>query len=97
MNTLESEAAELGIPMQIVIDDETRQEDCDAHAATLVSIDGGKHATYQGQCNMGHHYKVRRLVSELQAEYKKKVTYDVHGEVQYGLGEDFDGGNLEEY
>jgi hypothetical protein len=94
--SLESQARELGIPMRIVIDDETRQDGCDAHAATLVSLDG-KHATYQGVCNMGHHYKMKRLVTELQDEYMKSFEVDVHGEISMGYGESEDASSLREY
>lgn len=94
--SLEAEAARLGIPMTIQVDDELRYSDCDAHMATLTGIEG-KHAQYQGECNMGHIYDVKRLVSELQSEYKKKLMIGAEGKLVFGLDEGFKAGDLQEY
>jgi hypothetical protein len=91
--SLEAQARALGIPMQIVIDNDTRYYNCDAHAASLAEItDNGKFAVYQGQCSNGHHYEVRRSIKELQSE-----MHIENGELVYGQGQSFDGGELEVY
>lgn len=95
MASLEAQAAELGIPMQIQIDDETRYSYCDAHMATLASLEG-KHAIYKGECANGHTYEVKRLVAELQAEVKRTMQI-INGEVVIGDDAGFSSPGLEEY
>lgn len=93
--SLESEAASLGIPMKIVVDDKLRYSYCDAHEAVLVSLEG-KHAIYKGQCANGHRYEVKRLVSELQAEFSQKLQF-INGRLSLGREEGFKAGDLEEF
>lgn len=94
--SLEAQAAELGIPMQIVVDDDTRYSYCSAHTATLTSLEG-KHAYYSGECDNRHVYHVKRLVSELQSEYKKKLQVGANGKLVWGMDEGFKAGELEEF
>jgi hypothetical protein len=93
--SLESQATELGIPMQIRIDDKTRYSYCDAHMANLASIEG-KHAIYKGECANGHVYEVRRLIAELQQEVVRSAQI-INGEVVVGDGKSFAATDLEEY
>jgi hypothetical protein len=78
MSSIEAKASELGIPMKMVVDDGLRYRDCDAHEATLVSVEGGK-AIYRGVCFWGHRYEMEYLVSELQA-----MAHIENGEIVYG-------------
>lgn len=91
MSNLEEEASKLGIPMKMVVDDGLRYSYCDAHEATLVSIEG-KHAVYKGQCANQHKYEQRFLISEIQ-----QGLHILGGELVIGDGKSFDGGELEEY
>jgi hypothetical protein len=89
-DTLEQQAASAGIPMQIAVDDDLRHADCDAHMATLSSIEGTI-AIYRGECNMGHHYELRREIAEL----KENVSI-MNGSLAIGEGKGFKAGDLEE-
>lgn len=93
--SLEAEAKSLGIPMKIKVDNQLRYSYCDAHMATLVSIEG-KHALYKGQCINRHTYEVRRLVSELQQEMLQSVQI-INGQVTLGKDEGFSSPGLAEY
>jgi hypothetical protein len=90
-STLESQANLFGIPMQITIDNDLRYSDCDAHMATLTSIEG-KHAIYKGECMMGHNYEMSYEIEEL-----KKMAHIENGEIVFGDKKDFVAGDLEEY
>lgn len=89
--SLAAQAAALGIPMKMIVDDGLRYSYCDAHEATLMSIEGDK-ALYQGTCNAGHHYEMAYEITELQ-----KGVSIVNGELVYGKSKDFKAPSLEEY
>lgn len=91
MASLESQASELGIPMEIVIDDSTRYPECDAHAATLASIEGTK-AIYRGQCANRHVYRMEYEIHELQQQVEV-----IDGEYVVGQGKGHKLDDLEEY
>jgi hypothetical protein len=88
---MEAKAEALGIPMQLMVNDDLRYSYCDAFEATLVSIEGTK-AIYQGVCANGHHYEMDFEIEEL-----KKQAYIENGEIVYGSKKDFVAGDLEEY
>lgn len=88
--TLEARANTLGIPTHIVIDDKLRYQECAAHAANLVSIEG-KNAIYQGECGVGHHYDMEFTFEEL-----RRMMHIENGEIVYGNAKAFEGGELEE-
>jgi hypothetical protein len=88
--SLQAQASSLGIPMTIPIDDGLRYEECDAHLATLKSIEGTK-AVYQGQCNMGHNYMQDFEIEELQ-----QMVHVENGELVYGVDKGYQAQNLEE-
>ena len=91
MDSLEAQAAALGIPMRITVNDDLRYVDCDAHSAMLVAVHGTE-ATYQGECNVGHHYEMRFQVDEL-----KKMAHIENGEIVYGSAKSFVADGLEEF
>jgi len=88
--SLEAQARNLGIPMQMVVDDGLRYDYCDAHSATLVSIEGTK-AVYGGECNNGHIYEMEYEIEELQQK-----AHIENGEIVYGTEKGFKAGKLEE-
>lgn len=90
-DSLESQAASLGIPLHIVIDDRMRYSSCDAHAANLASIEGTQ-AIYQGECAMGHHYDMEFEIEEL-----KKMAHIENGELVFGDKKGFVSDGLEEF
>lgn len=87
MASLEATAKGLGIPMQIEITDGIRYRSCDAHMASLVSIEG-TNAIYRGQCSNRHQYEMRYNIAEL-----KNMTHIENGEIVFGSekGHKFDG------
>ena len=89
--SIEAQAAELGIPMEVKIDDLTRYDTCDAHMATLVSIEGTR-ALYKGQCVNQHVYEQTFEIAELQQ--MARIEGD---EIVYGSGKAFKANGLEEY
>lgn len=91
MSTLEAQAAALGIPMKMMVNDDLRYSYCDAFEATLASIEGQK-AIYQGVCANGHHYEMDFLIDEL----KEKASI-VNGEIVFGHDKGFKAQDLEEY
>lgn len=91
METLEEKANQLGIPMQVQIDDAVRYPECVAHLASLASIEG-KFAVYKGECNMRHVYQMRYEIEELQQR-----AQIVNGELSFGGAKSFQAQPLEEY
>lgn len=89
--SLEAQARELGIPMRLDVNDELRYSYCDAHMATLVSIEG-KHAIYKGQCTLQHEYEQRFEITELQA--MARIEND---EIVIGQSKGFVADALDEY
>jgi hypothetical protein len=89
---LESKAADLGIPMKMMVNDDLRYSYCSAFEATLASIEG-QTAIYQGVCANGHHYKMDFEIAELQ----RKASI-MNGEIVFG-GDDkgYKAQDLEEY
>lgn len=93
--SLESRARSLGIPMKMVIDDGLRYQECNAHAATLTSIEG-KHAIYKGECGVGHTYEQKFLIADLKASAGQKYSI-VNGKLTIGKDKIYKAKNLEEY
>lgn len=91
MPSLEAKANKLGIPMQIPIDNHLRYSYCDAHAATLQSIEG-TYAVYSGQCACGHEYRMRYEIEEL-----KKMSRIENGEIVVGQGKGYIAEDLGEF
>lgn len=89
--SLEAQAAKLGIPMKVKVDDGLRYSYCDAHMATLISIEG-THAVYKGVCANRHKYSLRMKIEELQ-----NMARIEGGEVVYGAGKGFKAEELEEF
>ncbi len=92
MSSLAAKALELGIPMQIEIDNELRYSYCDAHMADLASLEGKKYAIYKGECSCRHTYEIRREIQELQ-----QSAQIVNGEIMYGNQKGFVADELEEF
>lgn len=90
-DSLEALAKQYGIPMEVEINDDTRQKDCDAHMATLVSIEG-KQAIYEGECTVGHHYEFVHELTEAQ-----QAIQIVNGELSLGADKGYEATNLQEY
>lgn len=65
--SLEAMALREGIPLKMMVDDELRYSDCDAHMADLTGIEGTV-AIYKGECNVGHHYDMRREINEIRQQ-----------------------------
>lgn len=78
--SLEAQAATLGIPLHIQIDNDTRYSDCVAHAANLVSIEG-RNAVYKGECGVGHQYENEFTIEEL-----RNMARIENGSIVYGTG-----------
>lgn len=91
MASLEVQARDLGIPMEIEIDDGTRYDYCDAHMGTLASIEGTT-AVYKGQCSNRHVYQMRVEIEELRRRYSI-----VDGELVMGEEKGYKANDLEEY
>lgn len=91
MASLEAQAASLGIPMQMTVDDGLRYSYCDAHVANLASIEG-KIAIYRGECGNRHEYEQRFEVEELQ-----RMARIENGEIVVGNGKAFKAEELEEF
>lgn len=89
--SLETQAAHLGIPLQMKIDDDTRYSYCSAHMATLASIEG-KNAIYKGECNNGHIYEAEFEIEELQ-----RMAHIENGEIVFGDKKGYEADKLEEY
>lgn len=92
MDSLESQAKFLGIPMKIAIDDNMRYSYCNASMADLHSIEGKKMAVYRGECICGHHYEIRREIQELQQSLQV-----LNGELTLGNSKGFVADDLEEF
>lgn len=92
MPSIAAQARELGIPMQIPIDDELRHSYCDARMADLASIEGKKTAVYKGECSCRHTYMIRREIQELQ-----RSAQILNGEIVYGNEKGFVADELEEF
>lgn len=90
-DTLEAQAKQLGIPMQVVVDDGLRYSYCAAHTATLASIEGTR-AVYSGECANRHKYEMTYEIHELQQ--KAQI---VNGEIVVGEGKGYKAQDLEEY
>lgn len=91
MSSLEAKAKELGIPMQLVVDDGLRYSYCAAHMGTLTAIEGTL-TVYSGQCGNRHRYEMRYEIQELQ-----KMAHIENGEIVVGQGKGYKADNLEEY
>lgn len=89
--SLEAQAASLGIPMKMIVNDDLRYSYCDAFEATLASIEGQK-AFYKGVCVNGHRYEMDFLIDEL----KEKASI-VNGEIVFGEDKGFKAQDLEAY
>jgi hypothetical protein len=88
---LEAQANELGIPMQMQIDNNIRQAGCDAHMANLASIEGTT-ALYKGECANRHVYEARFQIEEL-----KKMARIENGEIVIGGQKGYQAEELGEY